>query len=164
MGCVSNPQDFPAGTNSPGGGSVPTPVPPDNSGACPDGYILSSDGTTCVPIAGTPQPAQPPSQPTPPPSQPVPPPASSGGSTASPTHNMRVSHAASLWNDGEGKWVYNGVNAIPVGTTGTVRGAGYVKGGILCYPLTHLAPCRPIPNGWTGQGYYIPKADVTLTS
>ncbi len=82
----------------------------------------------------------------------------------SPRHAAVVVIATALYNAGEGRWVYNGPNRIRAGTRLVVRGAGYTFGGVTCYPVEQIAPDPEIPAGWTGQGYYVPRANVHLLS
>lgn len=85
-------------------------------------------------------------------------------SPASPHHDFRVKAATALWNDQTSRWVFSRP-AIPVGATGVCRGAGYMKGGKLCYPLVSMAPNRVVPAGIAvGSAYFIPSASVVLTS
>jgi len=67
-----------------------------------------------------------------------------------------VIHATSLWNDATQRWVYNGPNAIKIGTKLEVRGKQYPKGGVATYPVTCGAFACNYP------GYYVPVKNVKL--
>lgn len=67
-----------------------------------------------------------------------------------------VSKATSLWNDTTGRWVYNGPNAIAVGTKLEVRGVQFKKDGVPCYPVTAG------PYSHLYAGYYVPVSRVSL--
>lgn len=123
-----NPTTGPAGGGLPGGGGVVTP--PD------DGYGLP---------APTPAPAPAPS-PTPTPAAPAPAPTT--------THYAAtVTVATSLWNPNTKHWVYNGPNAIRVGTALVVRGSqSKPDGATACYPIS----------GTLYAGYYVPVSHVRL--
>lgn len=84
-------------------------------------------------------------------------------SPASPHHDFKVKSATALWNDQTHKWVFNRP-AVPIGTVGVCRGAGYQKGGKACYPLVSLAPNRVVPQGISTGLYFVPVASVQLTS
>jgi len=77
-----------------------------------------------------------------------------GTPTAAPHYYAQVTIATALWNSGTKKWVYNGPNAIRVGTRLVVRGAKYLRGGV---------PCYPIVAGTKYGGYWVPVAHVKLT-
>ncbi|MGH2512945.1 MAG: hypothetical protein ACRDGQ_09680 [Candidatus Limnocylindrales bacterium] len=118
---------------------------------------LPSQGTSPLP-APTPMPGSPPIEypgpivnPTPIPT-PLPITAPPPASTASPHYTARVTVATALWNDGSQRWVYNGPNAIKVGTILDVRGAHYLKGGVSTLPI----------GSGTYAGYYVPAAHVTI--
>ncbi len=81
---------------------------------------------------------------------PTPTPVTKPPSTAAPTYTATVTATTHLWNDGTQRWVYT----LAPGTRLSVRGAGYVKGGVECYPVN-----GPAPYG----GYYVPKANVRLS-
>lgn len=76
------------------------------------------------------------------------------GPTAAPRHRATVIVATALWNDAEQRWVYNGPHRLAVGVDLVVRGAGYVKGKVLCFPV--VAPALY-------ANYYVPTAHVRLT-
>lgn len=80
------------------------------------------------------------------------------GPTPAPTHPAVVTVATHLFNESTGRWAYT----IRIGTRLTVRGAGYVKDGVLCYPVETVAPNPAMPAGWTGSGYFVPTIHVRL--
>jgi len=61
-----------------------------------------------------------------------------------------------LWNDQTKRWVYNGPNAIKVGTLLEVRGRQFVKDGQATYPVTCGTYACNYP------GYYVPVKAVKL--
>lgn len=77
--------------------------------------------------------------------------------TAANHHKARVSKQTQLWNDSSKKWVW----IQPVGTVLEVRGAGYPKGGVNCYPVTD-GPCAAAANTSDRAGYYVPVSNVKL--
>ena len=71
--------------------------------------------------------------------------------TGSPHYGATVTRPTALWNPATKRWVYNGPNAIKVGTPLIVRGARYSMGGQITHPVVS-------PFG----GYYVPVANVKL--
>ena len=67
-----------------------------------------------------------------------------------------VTRATPLWNDATKRWVYNGPNAIKVGTKLELRGKQFPKGGVITYPVT----CGPWACNYAG--YYVPVKNVKL--
>jgi len=67
-----------------------------------------------------------------------------------------VTKATSLWNDSTQRWVFNGTNAIKVGTKLEVRGKQFPKGGQATYPVSCGAFACNYP------GYYVPVSKVKL--
>jgi len=122
-------------------GVLPGVAGPYDSGGLPGG--TGGDGGSTAPPYSPPYTGTPTSTPT---TQPPP-------STAAPHYYAQVTVPTALWNDGTQRWVYNGPNAIPVGTRLVVRGAKYLKGGVSCYPIVAGTPYG---------GYWVPVAHVKL--
>lgn len=74
---------------------------------------------------------------------------------AAPHYRATVTTATALWNDATKRWTFNGTNALKKGTLLEVRGAGYAKGGVRCYPVVGPAPYQP--------SYYVPVSKVKLS-
>lgn len=70
-----------------------------------------------------------------------------------PHYHATVKKPTPLYNPTTKKWMWNGRNAIPIGTQLLVRGARYVKAGVTCYPIVDGTPYG---------GYFVPVDNVVL--
>lgn len=74
-----------------------------------------------------------------------------------PTYSVTIIQPTSLWNETTKRWVFNGTNRLTEARVPgmTVRGAGYVKSGVLCYPVNG-------PTTYGAGNYFVPKVNVQL--
>lgn len=78
-------------------------------------------------------------------------------SAAANHHKGRVVNQTKLWNDKSKQWVW--IQAV--GTLLEIRGAGYPKGGVNCYPVTN-GPCSAAAGTSDRAGYYVPVSAIRL--
>ncbi len=72
-----------------------------------------------------------------------------------------VTVATSLWNDQTKRWVFNGPNALKVGTALEIRARQFPKGGQACYPVTSGSYSEQ--HGTSKYaGYYVPVTHVRI--
>lgn len=74
-----------------------------------------------------------------------------GNITPAPHFAAAVTKPTALWNDMKHRWAWN-VRPIKVGTKLVIRGAKFLKGGQVCYPIV----------GPLYAGYYVPVKNVAV--